>query len=338
MIAEGFNRLHFAAVVLFCYSSLWICPQSGLAQSDKAGASPAGGNSASAPPARSAAAIQQPNDAPLIFKAHIGPGDELDITVYGEPELTQHVRVESSGDISVSLIDRIHVAGLSSDEASKVIEQKLVSAGYLKDPHVNVFVKEYTNQGIVVQGQVVKPGVYGTFGPIRLFDLLVDAGGMSPAAGNKVWIAHAGQKTTEEITLTSDPAKSFQANVQVLPGDVVTVAKAGIVYVIGEVNRPGGYVLQNGDDVRAVSAVQAVALAAGPTHTAGINGTRIIRRTPEGIREIPLPLKKMMEGKAQDVELHPDDILFIPNSVLKSLATTVPAIFTAASGAAIYRF
>lgn len=337
MVIDGFKRIHFAAVVLICCISLFVYPVRGLAQSGKVGASSAGTSSIGTP-APSAATIEQTTDTSLIFKARIGPGDELDVSVYGEPDLAQHVRVESSGDISLALIGWVHGAGLSSDELSKVIEQRLVTAGYLKDPHVNVFVKEYTNQGIVVQGQVNKPGVYGAFGPRRLFDLLVDAGGTSQAAGNKVTITHAGQKTPQEITLTSDPAKSFQANVQVLPGDVVTVAKAGIVYVIGEVNRPGGYVLQNGDDVRALSAVQALALAAGPTHTAAIDGTRIIRRTPEGIREIPMPLKKMMAGKAKDVDLHPDDILFIPNSFLKSLATTVPSIFTAASGAAIYRF
>ena len=336
MVIRGLQRFHFAAVILLCYCSMIICAVNGLAQSDMAVAS-----SASAIPTGatkpSAAAVDQPSDAPLIFKSRIGPGDELDVSVYGEPELSQHMRVESTGNISLALVGKVHVAGLSSDEAASVVEQKLTSAGFLKEPHVNVYVKEYTHQEIVVQGHVNKPGVYPAFGPMRLFDVLVDAGGISQTAGNRVTITRAGS-TADQVTLTSDPAKSAQTNVEILPGDVVTVARAGIVYIIGEVNRPGGYVVQGGDDAKSLSAVQAIALAAGPTHTASLKGTRLIRRTPDGIREIPLPIEKMLKGKVEDVELSPDDILFIPNSTLKSLAATAPAILTAASGAAIYKF
>ena len=269
----------------------------------------------------------------------IGPGDELDVSVYGVPDLSQHVRVENTGDIFLALIDRIHVAGLSSDQAQAVIERRLSSGGFINNPHVTVFVKEYTSDGIVVQGQVNKPGVYPAFGHRRLSDLLLQAGGITQTAGSKVSILHPGQTVPEVVTLSAETGQG--SSIDVSAGDTITVSKAGIVYVIGEVSRPGGFVLQSNDETKpeAVSAMQAIALAAGPTHTASLNKARVIRRTPSGIQEISLPLKKIMEGKSPDVQLEAEDILFIPNSRAKAMAEQgSTSILSILASAAIYHF
>jgi polysaccharide export outer membrane protein len=107
----------------------------------------------------------------------ISPGDELEVTVYGAPDLSPKARVSSDGNISLPLVGYLHLAGLSSDQAEQVIEDELRRRNIIKDPQVSVFVREYTNAGISVAGEVSKPGVYPALGPHRLFDILQAAGG-----------------------------------------------------------------------------------------------------------------------------------------------------------------
>ena len=144
---------------------------------------------------------------------------------------------------------------------------------------------------------------------------------------------------TENINLkklleTSD----YSSNVLVHPGDVVKVSRAGIVYVVGEVNKPGGFVLQNNESI---SILQALALAQGTTHTSAIRDTRIIRTDlATGKRtEIPVNLGKIFSGKRPDILLEPKDVVFVPNSAAKSVLYrgSATALQTAA-GVAIYKW
>jgi len=325
----------WTSVLVLTWSSAWSqavpAPSQPSADSDsrnRAG-EPANIEPSSKEPARDTAT------PPLL----IGPGDEVDIAVYGVPELTQHVRVENGGDISLPLIDKVHVAGLTSAQAQEVIERRLASGGFINDPHVSVYVKEYTTSGILVQGQVNKPGIYPAFGRRKLSDVLLQAGGVTPTAGNKISITHAGKSVPEVVTRSDDPLQS--SNIEVVPGDTVTVARAGIVYVLGEVARPGGFVLQSSDEnhPEGLSAVAAMALAYGPTRTASLNKARIIRRSPEGLKQISLPLKKILEGKSPDTQLQAEDILYVPNSRVKQLAEQLPgSVVSTVTTAAIYRF
>jgi polysaccharide export outer membrane protein len=127
-------------------------------------------------------------------------------------------------------------------------------------------------------------------------------------------------------------------NMAVRPGDVVKVPRAGIVYVVGEVNKPGGFVLQNNESI---SVLQALALAQGATHTSAISHARIIRSDPvSGKRtEIPMNLGKIFSGKRPDTLLQPKDIVFVPNSAAKTVfyRGSAAALQTAA-GVAIYKW
>ena len=266
-------------------------------------------------------------------KLSIGPGDELDVSVYGVPELTQHVRVGTSGNIDLPLIGTVHVAGLASDEAEALVEQKLVDGSFVTNPHVTIYVKEYTTQAVSITGEVNKPGAYPALETRRLYDAFMEAGGLTQTAGRTVTITHAGQVSPNVVLLSSDPVKSAQANVEVLPGDTISVSKAPIVYVIGEVTKPGGYVLTDAQDGDIASpeltVMRVIALASGPIHGAALNKSKIIRRTANGIQEVPIPLKKIMAGKSPDLPLQAEDILYIPGSrsspagtILGLLATT----------------
>jgi polysaccharide export outer membrane protein len=143
----------------------------------------------------------------------------------------------------------------------------------------------------------------------------------------------------DEINLKKLLESSDSAlNVPVRPGDIVKVPRAGIVYVVGEVNKPGGFVLQNNENI---SVLQALALAEGPTHTSAISQARIIRTDPATGRrtEIPMNLGKVFSGKAPDTFLQPKDVVFVPNSAAKSvLYRGSAAALQTAAGVAIYKW
>ena len=263
----------------------------------------------------------------------LGPGDEMDVAVYGAPDLSGHTRVSSDGNISMPLVGYIHVAGLTSSEAEGTIESHLRQNNIVNDPQVSIFVKDYNSSGVSVVGEVVKPGTYTTLGPHRLFDVLQAAGGLTEKAANRAVISHRGSDTPNTVELSKDPAQMAQNNVDIQPGDTVVVPAAPIVYVLGEVAKPGGYVLGSSGGV---TVLRVVAAAGGPTRDASVGGARMIRRTPNGLQQIPVPLKNLLRAKAADVPLEPDDILFVPNSRFKELVNA-GALVTGLGTVALYR-
>jgi polysaccharide export outer membrane protein len=263
----------------------------------------------------------------------IGPGDDLDVTVYGAPDLSEHTRVSADGNISIPLIGYVRIAGLSSSEAEGAIEAKLRQDNIVNDPQVLVYVKEYSSSGISVTGEVAKPGFYSALGPHRLFDVLQAAGGPTDKAANKVLISHRGQEDATTLTISKDSAEIAASNVELQPGDTVVVPKAGIVYVLGEVTRPGGYVLNS---TGGITVLQVVAAAGGPTHLASAGKTRLLHRSENGFQEQGVDLKKLLRGKSQDVSVRDQDILFVPSSAIKE-ALNAGALVASASTAAIYR-
>jgi polysaccharide export outer membrane protein len=263
----------------------------------------------------------------------IGPGDEVEVTVYGAPDLSGHTRVSADGNISMPLIGYVRVAGLSSSEAQAAIDAKLRQENVVNDPQVSVYVKEYNSSGISVAGEVAKPGFYSALGPHRLFDVLQAAGGPTDKAADKALISHRDQKDATTVRISKDPAAMAASNVDLQPGDTVVVPKAGIVYVLGEVIRPGGYVLNS---TGGITVLQVVAVAGGPTHVASAGKTRLLRRTENGFQEQQIDVKKLLRGKARDVSVRDEDILFIPSSALKE-ALNASALLAGASTAAIYR-
>jgi polysaccharide export outer membrane protein len=232
------------------------------------------------------------------------------------------------------LIGYVRLAGLSSSEAEATIENQLHDNSILNDPHVSVYVKEYTSSGISVSGEVAKPGFYSAVGPHRLFDVLQAAGGPTDRAANKVVISHRDQEPKDATTLSisKDPAQMAASNVVLRPGDTVVVPRAGIVFVLGEVNRPGGYVI---NATGGITVLQIVAVAGGPTHVASAGKTRLLRHTENGFQEQRIDVKKLLRGKAQDVPVRDQDILFIPTSGFKTTVNSATLVATATS-AAIY--
>src|SRR5262249_13217847 len=220
----------------------------------------------------------------------IGVGDLIRVSVFGAPESDQEMRISADGNASLNFIGVVKIVGLSTDEAQELIARKLKSGGYFADPQVTVFVKEYATQGVSVLGEVQKPGVYSILGSQRLFDVLSLAGGTTARAGKVVSITRREHPESPILlSLDSNPTQSAQNNVEILPGDTVLVSKAGLVYVVGDVQKPSGVVMENGS----LTVLQALAIAEGPKSTASLNKARLIRKTSDGHKDIPLQLKNM---------------------------------------------
>src|SRR5690348_3086238 len=215
-----------------------------------------------------------PNTSPS--NPRLGPGDLIELKVFGSPELSGTLRVSGEGEITVPLVGATKVAGLSPEQAQKNLEQRLVSGGFLRDPHVNILVREFATYGISVLGEVAKPGIYPLLGSPRLFDALSAAGGATNRAGKVIYITHREHPSAgNAILLPRDPKQALAQNVFLQPGDTVMVSRAGIVYVSGDVKTPGGYVMNNDDNL---TVLQALALAQGLNPTASTKNVRIIRR------------------------------------------------------------
>lgn len=270
----------------------------------------------------------------------IGFDDVLDVSVFEAQELNREVRVSSAGEISIPLLDSVHVAGLTPREVELVL-QELLRRKYMKDPHVSVFVREMQSHPVSVLGAVRKPGVFQVRGSKTLLEILSLAEGLADDAGETVIIMRgAGVQNPSgsgpEDTTPAENASESQAsnivqvnlknlldssdvhqNPMVNPGDIVKVLRAGIVYVVGEVTRPGGFTMKSNEKM---SVLQVIALSGGLTRTAAKSGARIIRTDEQsGEREqTPINLSKILAGKAPDPMLEPKDIVFVPNSASKT--------------------
>lgn len=265
----------------------------------------------------------------------IGSGDLLEVSVYGAPDFEHDlVRVSGGGDIVLPLINAQHIAGLSISQAEEQIARQLAAGQFFNDPQVSIFVKEYAAQSVSVLGEVQKPGVYSLLGSRRLFDAISMAGGLTPKAGRVATLTHRTDPTHAiKITLSAGEDLA-QENIQIFAGDTILVSKAGIVYVVGDVRLPGGFVMENGG----MTILQALAMAQGPNATAALGAAKLIRTVDSMREEIPVPLKPILASKASDLKLQPDDILFVPNSAGKSAARRgLEAILQTATGVAIYR-
>ncbi len=263
----------------------------------------------------------------------LGPGDDVEIAVYGAPDLSEHTRVSAEGNISMPLIGYVRVAGLTSSEAEGAIEAQLRANNIINDPQVSLYVKEYTSGSISVAGEVAKPGAYSALGPHRLFDVLQGAGGLTEKAANRAVISHRGDEKPVTVELPKDPTEMAKNNVEIRPGDTVVVPPAPIVYVLGEVNKPGGYVLNS---INGVTMLRVIAAAGGPTRAASIGGTKMVRSTPSGLKELPVPLKQIMHAKAADMPVQADDIIYVPSSRIKEMLNA-SALATTLGTVALYR-
>jgi polysaccharide export outer membrane protein len=294
----------------------------------------------------------------------IGTGDLLHIDVFDVPELSRDLRVSDTGDVSLPLIPgKVHAAGLTPFQLESQLEQLLLVNGLVSHPQVSVFVKEQNSQPISVVGAVSKPMVYQVMRPTTLLEVLADAGGITDDAGSTVIVTRTAHLDADKVeataSATSDPRSDPPAdpqiitirlldlldsgdskfNISVYGGDVISVPKAGIVYVMGSgVAQPGGYVLQGHGDQ--ITVLRAIALAHGLTGFAKSDDAVIMRTNPAtGQRDqIVVHIKQIEKHKADDLAMKSNDILYVPDSTGKKiLARGGEAAIGIGTSVAVYR-
>ena len=250
--------------------------------------------------------------------APIAPGDLLDVSESHTPEFHSAVRVSAAGTVTLPMVSEVAVGGMDERAAARAIDDALVAKGMLLHPVVTVLVTSYVGEDVSVLGEVARPGVYPYTVHHRLLDLISAASGLGPNAGRLVNIFHASDsKTAHPVVL--DPGgtdRSADHNPELSPGDTVEVSRAGLVYVVGDVIRPGGFAV---DPVQGLTVVQALSLAWGPSQNAAANKAILIREQKGGRTMTVLNLKRMLHGQDPDQLVEDRDILYVPDSTARNL-------------------
>ena len=276
----------------------------------------------------------------------ISADDVLDVYVMDVPELSRQYRVAPSGTVELPLLpEAVKAAGRTPSEFSDDLGKQLHDSGLVTNPHIVVAIVSSRLKSVAITGAVKMPQIYPVLGKTTLLDMLSQAQGLSDDAGNTAIVGRGklGESATGESTQSVDLKKlldtgSSAYNLPIYPGDRITVPRAGIIYVVGAVNKPGGFVIK-GDDT-GMTVLQALAMAEDSKSTAVRNKSMIIRpdhNAPDGHKLIPLNLNLILAAKAPDLKLLPNDILFIPDSTAKkAFQRGLEAVLQTATGLAIY--
>ncbi len=294
----------------------------------------------------------------------LGPEDLIEVAVFEASELGAAARISTTGSVTLPLLGPVHVSGLTPRQFELVLEELLRQRGYMHNPHATVSVREMRSHGVSVIGAVEKPGVYQLQGSKTLIEVLSLASGLAEEAGDTVLVARRASAPAPPPSIETpdaparDPAVlpgglqetkvlsvdlrqllysgDAALNVPIFPGDIVKVSQAGIVYVVGDVKKPGGFRLKNNESI---TVLQAIALAEGMNRTAAQTRARIIRTEADGQRrELPLNLARLLGGRSPDPLLQPKDIVFVPSSAGKTAAYRgMESVLQIVSGVVIFR-
>jgi len=276
------------------------------------------------------------SQAVLVMAAAIGPGDMLEVTEAHSPEMRAVVRVSEAGTVMLPLAGEVHLGGMNEGAAARTIETALLDRGMLLHPQVTVLVTAYAGQDVSVLGEVMRPGVYGYAVHHRLLHLISEASGLSQNAGRLVTVTHRNdpQGAVAVVLDLSGKDNETDHNPELLAGDTVQVSRAGLVYVVGDVIRPGGFPV---DAVQTTTVLQAVSLAWGPGQNAALKKAVLIREQAGGRTVTTLNLKRMLRGLDPDVPVRDRDILFVPDSMAKNLWNrSMESVIQSAAGVSIY--
>lgn len=325
------------AIVALCWTSL----AAGRISAQTAPAAP------SQPATPAATATPVPTSTNYV----LGPEDEITVRALDVDEIDgKTARVDPSGSVDLPLVGKLKASGLSVGQFEAELTKRLQR--YVREPQVSVTVSDYKSQPVSVLGAVNTPGVYNLTGPSTLAQVLSKAGGLRNDAGNTVNITRSkawgpiplataksdpsGEFSTADINVkTLMDAKDPRANIVVKPTDVVSVPRADLVYIVGAVNKPGGFVLNERDNM---SVLQAVSMSEGLTKTSSPKSAKIIRGGMTDARvEIPVNLSKILSGNSPDLPLLANDILFVPNSGAKTATYRIlEAAIQTGTGIAIF--
>ncbi len=257
------------------------------------------------------------------------------LNVLDDPDFAGTFRVDENGNLNVPILGLVHVDGETASEAEAHLKKMLLNGRFLKDPQIELTIIEFPETGITVLGEVARPGVVSVLGARKLIDVLALAGGTTVTAGNQVVITRSGSTTeTETVHYSKATDPGTIESTLVRPGDTVLVKRAGIVYVLGAVNRPSGIVMQ---EEGSLDALQAISLAGGTTQLASIGTIYLLRRQADHTTKvIALPYRKMTCGKSGDDQLLAEDVLFVPTNRVKMAYSDIQGVINAVATVGVY--
>ena len=303
-----------------------------------------------APAPANPAATSSPDVA--VAQYLLGPDDQIKIWSLGMEEISDKpIRIDPSGDLDLPTVGKIHAGGLTLSQFKDALTIRF--AGLVRQPQVSVEIVEFGSQPVSVMGSVGKPDIIQLHGRKTLAEVISQAGGLTQTAGARITIArplnegpiplpNSHPDSTGAFSVADVPVKELMAgdhpslNILVRPHDSITVPPAEMVYVVGEVKKSGPIPLQQDG----ISALQALSMAEGYDKTPKPSKAKIVRVNPAtGQRvDIPVDLSKIMAGKAEDVSLHANDILYVPTSTSKKAGLrALEAAVQAATGVAVWR-
>jgi polysaccharide export outer membrane protein len=265
----------------------------------------------------------------------ISAGDLIQVLVFDTPELSGNFRVEQNGTVRLPLGGDVRVAGLTPEAAADAIEAQLQTKQVLFNPHVEVTIAEFATTGVTVLGEVRNPGNYPLLGSHTLPDIIAAAGGLTTTAGDDITVVHFSDPQ-HPIKVTDVHSQEFAGDLTLLrPGDRIDVSKAGIAYVLGDVNRAGGFII---DPKGGLDVLQALALAQGFTKTAAQRRSIVIRKSDNSVIHIGSDVQKILDGRERNLQLRSGDILYVPSSLAKTFTYRgIEAAIELGVGIAIYR-
>lgn len=290
---------------------------------------------------------------PAVPEYVLGVGDQVRIHVTDMDESPDKpLSLDPGGFIDLPLAGRVHAAGLTLSQLKVELADKLVK--YITKPEITINLAESGSQPVSVVGQVNNPGVHQLTGTKRLLEVISLSGGIKPDAGPKVIITRdpkwggltgSGAKLDPSgYSTISFPLDSLlnasepENNVVLMPDDIVSIPRAELIYVVGDVKKAGGFPLSTHDSV---TLLQALSLAEGLGPDSAAKRARILRPAPGGDgtpREIPVDVEQILAGKAPDIRLAGNDVLFIPQSGAKvTVRRAIEAAIGVGTGLAIYR-
>ncbi len=325
--------LLIVAALLLCLQEVGVT-QIGMQQTtaSQSGAPTNRNRPDAAAPMRNAGLVVVPPDFSML---KLAPGFLLSLNVLDDPDFAGAFRIDEQGNIAVPVLGTLHVAGETISAARTQIRRKLLDDRILIDPQVDLSIQEYSAPQVTIIGEVASPGKYPLLVPHTLVDVLALAGGTTITAGNEVLITHTNAGADPVLvhySRATNPDAVRDTIVQ--PGDTVQVKRAGIVYVLGAVNRPGGFVMQ---EEGSLNVLQAISLASGTSITASTRTIFLLRRNADGtLVYMALPYKKIVRGKNTDTQLHATDVLYVPSSTFKAILTNSQTILSSAASATIY--
>jgi len=259
----------------------------------------------------------------------IGPNDLVALSVYQAPEFTRTVRVGAEGRLRLPMVKQtIRAEGLLPSELEAAVAEALIHEQILVDPVVTISIVEYHSRPISVAGAVKKPTTFQAIGAVTLLDALTRSEGLTQDAGPEILVTRRQPGPDGDLVSLVQripvsgliDAADPELNLRLYGGEEIRVPEAGRIFVVGNVKKPGSYPVKDASDT---TVLKMLALSEGLAPFAGKQAYIYRREDGTGTKnEIAIELRHIMDRKAPDVPLQPQDILYIPDNRGRRISLT----------------